>query len=176
MTTRKNSINRFTDEEFVELVKRSTSIRQVIDEGQWKVAGGTYAMLHKRIRRLGLDTSHMLGRGHNLGKAANNKKPLATYLVQDCYSISSAKLKKRLYDEGLKERMCEECGLTEWRGKPAPLQLDHENGDNTDNRLANLRILCANCHALTPTHSGRNKGKVGARRGIRTPTTEVTAS
>ncbi|HAN04121.1 MAG TPA: hypothetical protein DCW72_10215 [Elusimicrobia bacterium] len=40
-----------------------------------------------------------------------------------------------------------------------PLELDHVNGDNRDNRLENLRILCPNCHSLKPTHRGRNSGK-----------------
>ena len=41
-----------------------------------------------------------------------------------------------------------------------PLELDHINGDRYDNRLENLRVLCPNCHSLTPTHRGRSgKGK-----------------
>lgn len=39
------------------------------------------------------------------------------------------------------------------------LQLDHINGINTDNRLENLRLLCPNCHSLTPTFCGKNKKK-----------------
>ena len=39
----------------------------------------------------------------------------------------------------------------------------HINGDHTDNRLENLRILCPNCHALTDTWCGRNEAGVSQR-------------
>jgi hypothetical protein len=68
----------------------------------------------------------------------------------------------RLLAAGLKEERCEECGLTEWRGRPIALQLHHVNGDGLDNSLENLRILCANCHAQTENWAGRGKRRAAA--------------
>jgi 5-methylcytosine-specific restriction endonuclease McrA len=58
---------------------------------------------------------------------------------------------------GLLEPKCGECGLATWRDQPLPLHLDHINGDHTNNRLENLRILCSNCHSITDTWCGRNR-------------------
>ena len=41
-------------------------------------------------------------------------------------------------------------------GGSIPLELDHVDGDRTNNLLCNLRLVCPNCHALTPTYRGRN--------------------
>lgn len=71
-------------------------------------------------------------------------------------SYSRHKLKRRLYDEGLKDRRCEQCGQGEvWRGRPMSLILDHINGVADDNRLANLQIVCPDCAATLETHCGR---------------------
>jgi hypothetical protein len=62
-----------------------------------------------------------------------------------------------------KEAKCSCCNLKEWNGKPIPLELDHINGDGTDNTLKNTRLLCPNCHAQTDTYKSKNsdnpKGK-----------------
>lgn len=72
------------------------------------------------------------------------------------YMASSAKcLRQLMLHCGIPLR-CAECGITEWRGVPAPLQIDHIDGDRLNNNLRNLRFLCPNCHALTPTFAGRN--------------------
>jgi hypothetical protein len=39
------------------------------------------------------------------------------------------------------------------------LQLDHKNGDGTDNRLENLEFLCPNCHSQTKTYGGKNANR-----------------
>ncbi len=44
-----------------------------------------------------------------------------------------------------------------WEGQPIPLELHHMDGDNTNNALPNLQILCPNCHAMTTYYRGSNK-------------------
>lgn len=53
---------------------------------------------------------------------------------------------------------CAECNINNWNGKSIVLELDHVNGQSTDNREENLRVLCPNCHSQTHTYKAKNKG------------------
>jgi len=56
---------------------------------------------------------------------------------------------------------CMECGWCEINpvsGK-VPIELEHIDGDSTNNKLENLKLLCPNHHSLTPTYKSLNKGK-----------------
>lgn len=49
---------------------------------------------------------------------------------------------------------CSQCrwaGVNPSSGK-VMTELDHIDGDNTNNHVDNCRILCPNCHSLTPTY------------------------
>jgi len=149
---------KYTEEQFIDAVKSSTSIRQVLSKLGLKEAGGNYSITKTRIKNLGLDTSHFKGQAWNKGKKLGPRKSVKELLTNDRkYPYQSHKLKNRLLQEGIKVHQCECCGITEWREKPTPLELDHINGINYDNRLENLRLLCPNCHAQTDTYRGRNK-------------------
>lgn len=89
---------------------------------------------------------------------AAHRTPAITHLYNGSY-IQSHRLKTRLFRDGFKEKKCECCGIEEWNGLPAPLELDHVDGDHYNNELSNLRILCPNCHAQTDTNAGKNNSK-----------------
>lgn len=96
-------------------------------------------------------------------RPGGNKRPVIERLRQDTV-YGSHYLKNLLFRDGLKERCCEECGITVWQDRPAPLELHHINGDRFDNRLENLQILCSNCHSLTSNNSGKGMRTALAQR------------
>ena len=151
-----NSRYTYSEQELREAVKKSTSIRQVLEKLDIVPAGGNYQTTNRRIKKLNIDISHFTGQAWNRGKVIGPKRPIEEYLIENSV-VQSFKLKGRLIAEGLKQHKCECCGITEWNGKPAPIELDHINGNHHDNRLENLRILCPNCHAQTDTYRGKNK-------------------
>lgn len=81
--------------------------------------------------------------------------PLAEYLRSSTH-IQSDKVRLKLLKEKYKEHKCECCQLTEWNGKPIPLELHHIDGNHYNNSLDNFQLLCPNCHAFTDSYRGRN--------------------
>ena len=147
-----------TKEEFETAIKRSYSIAGMCRDLGLKPSGGNYRLMHNAIKVHELDTSHFTGQGWNTGLTFKpfTELPLKDILIADS-SYQSSKLKRRLIKEGLKQNICEKCGLSQWQGLPLPLELHHINGNNRDNRLENLMLLCPNCHALTESYRGKNK-------------------
>jgi 5-methylcytosine-specific restriction endonuclease McrA len=71
--------------------------------------------------------------------------------------VSRYNLKNRLLRAGLLKNECQICGLLEWQGRPLSMHIDHINGVKNDHRLANLQMLCPNCHSQTETYGGKNR-------------------
>jgi len=89
--------------------------------------------------------------------------------------VSRTSLKRRMIREGVVVATCAFCGISNWRGQPLSLELDHINGDKRNNRLDNLRLLCPNCHSQTETYSGRNVN-ADSRRSPRSPLPTMAAA
>lgn len=73
--------------------------------------------------------------------------------------VSTHKLRLKLIKDGIKKNECESCDLSEWMGVSIPLELHHIDGNKRNNNFENLKILCPNCHALTPNHAGKKLKK-----------------
>lgn len=143
---------------FREIIKESFGIREALQKMGLEAAGGNYASFHRRVKELGIDTSHFTGQAHMRGKTFGPKKPLSYYFEGKAI-ISSDSLKRRILSEGLKDHKCEECGLDWWLYDKIPLELHHVNGNHSDNAFENLQLLCPNCHALTDNYRGRAQSR-----------------
>ena len=72
---------------------------------------------------------------------------------------ASTKTLKRFLIENYGDK-CMECGWCEINkvtGK-VPIELEHIDGNSENNSLENLKLLCPNCHSLTPTYKALNSG------------------
>ena len=145
---------RYTEQQVREAVRIARSMAEALRHLGLTPAGGNHETLRKLIKRYALSTDHFdphwaqhLPRG--------TRTPLERILVENS-TYHRNHLKRRLYDEGVKARVCELCGQgEEWKGRQMALILDHINGVPTDNRLENLQIVCPNCAATLDTHCGR---------------------
>ncbi|HEX5744329.1 MAG TPA: hypothetical protein VFX84_02670 [Candidatus Saccharimonadales bacterium] len=94
----------WTDEELKVAVQSSRSYRMVLIKLRLIPAGGNYQQIHKRIKELALSTEHFCGQRWNTGLTYRSKlrSPLADLLKENS-NAQSYKLKKRLYEEGIKK-------------------------------------------------------------------------
>lgn len=65
----------------------------------------------------------------------------------------------RVYLHEAQSGRCAICdGASTWQGLPLVLILDHIDGNPTNNRRDNLRLVCPNCDSQLPTYKSRNRG------------------
>lgn len=110
-----------------------------------------------RAKKFGLYSPNQGGKG----KSKPKEDGVGKFSLRDILSgkhpeYQTFKLKNRLFAEGLKENKCEICEIKDWQGNSLSCELDHIDGDRTNHRLENLRILCPNCHSQTPTFRAKN--------------------
>lgn len=119
-----------------------------------------YDTYKKYAIKYGCFTTNQPGKGISKDRDSS-KIPLKEILEGYHPQYQSNKLRKRLLTEGIFIHECSNCTLTEWLGNPIPLELEHIDGNSSNNVLSNLTLLCPNCHSLTTTYRGKNKLQEG---------------
>jgi hypothetical protein len=155
----------YTDVDVIEAVASSRSLAQALTKLGLAPKGGNYRTLKRHIKRLNLDTGHILGKGWSVGTGGLRPRIPDNEVFVAGRRFDGQSLRKRLVANGLEEK-CSSCGGTAWMGHPMPLEIDHIDGVNDNNVKENLRLLCPNCHALTPTYRGKNIQSAKERREL----------
>ena len=142
-----------SDEEFIKTVNECISMAYAA-----KKVGMAYSTFKRKAKKLGCYKPNQSGKG--ISKTYKKKFLLEEILSGKVPSFQTYKLKVRMLEAGILKDECSLCGWKEKAegAKYTPCELDHINGDPTDHRLINLRIICPNCHSLTKTYRFR-RGK-----------------
>ena len=146
-------------EQAEEIVKNCYSIADFCKAVGWQPRGDNYKIFHKYVKEYNLDISHFTGQKSNIGNSLNFKNELSAKEYAKSKCVRGQTLIKKLIKENIKERKCESCELTEWKGKEIPLELHHIDGNNSNNDLNNIQLLCPNCHYQTDNYCGRKNKK-----------------
>ena len=163
----------YTKEWLEELCADSYSYAEVLSKaGRKKQGGGSLSTLKKKIEEFNIDISHFTGqRWYDAPDKQCNfcNQSREKYTLEEVFCKNSPVTQKIL--RGYVERhkvldyKCIKCGCDgNWQDGVISLEIDHIDGDNSNNEISNLRYLCPNCHALTDTYRGRNIAQKRVRR------------
>lgn len=140
----KNHIKRLSDDDFLKLLKISSSKNDFIIRNKtnlnYKSKKGSshdYKILDERINKLNIDVN-LYFKGDPLPRI---KRKSLLYLLNELnhpYECSICK-----------------CHPV-YNNKPLRLQIDHIDGNNENESDDNLRIICPNCHSQTDTYCAKN--------------------
>lgn len=149
-------LRKYTIEQLQIVVKTSSNYRQALSKLHVIPAGDNYETFKKAIKYFKIDSSHFIVRTWNKGrKFPDRGKSIKDYLSNK-YPIQSYKLKNKLLKAELLNHKYASCNRTKWFNKSIPLELHHKDSIRNNNELIDLKLICPNCHALTPIYRGKN--------------------
>lgn len=135
---------RFPKEQVVAVVNNSftfTEAAKLLQCGRLFIA--------KLVKLYDLDISHM--------RPAKGRATTANHVFNKGTKRRNGTVKKYVLTNNIFKYECNSCGIgPEWNGRPLVIQLEHKDGDGTNNEKDNLEFLCPNCHSQTDTFCGKN--------------------
>jgi transposase-like protein len=145
---------RYSDEAITEAVIASSSVSDVCRRLGMRPASGSHQHMSRRIKAIGIDTSHFHENAWRTGPSARGFKKPEDILIRRPTSARrqvTGQLRRAMVDCGVAE-VCQVCSLGKmWNDQPLTLQIDHVDGDWTNDVFENLRFLCPNCHTQQET-------------------------
>jgi len=136
--------NRYLKDVALDAISRATSFSRAAE-----ILGCSKQTVGRLVKVYEAPTDHM--------KRARGRLPKDQHIFKIGDKRRNSTVKKYVLDNNLIPYVCGSCGQApEWNGKTLVLQLDHADGDATNDVKENLGFLCPNCHSQTETFCGRN--------------------
>ncbi|MEU3655168.1 HNH endonuclease signature motif containing protein [Streptomyces sp. NPDC032161] len=156
---RRHGVRTLPREELTSAVNTSQSLASVLKLLDLPDTGANRTRVKRSIDVYGISTSHFAGQAHCRGTRSPYRKSAAEILrcLDPGSSRTPTALLRRALDDCEVPHVCTKCGTGDiWRGRRLVLEIDHINGNRTDNRRKNLRYLCPSCHSQTESFSKRH--------------------
>ena len=131
-----------TEADYRKVAKESKSLADMCRKFNILARGANFDTMKHAIGKYNIDVSHFtipVIIQENHGKKFNRNNVNRKILVEKY---------------GYK---CVECKRSKWNGEKLILQVDHIDGNNTNDDINNLRLLCPNCHSQTDTYCKGSK-------------------
>lgn len=148
---------KWTVEALRQAVAANTTMSGILAALALRKTGGNFKNIRAAITREGIDASHipkfaeqsaLMGLRYGGQNRYSTEELLKTLFIRGRRFTDS----HRRYLPLFKPVICGVClMLPVWQDKPLTLQIDHLDGDRTNNELNNLQWTCPNCHSQTPT-------------------------
>lgn len=155
------TLRKIDKETLQSLFDNSTSVSMVLQSfGFIPQRKDSRKLINQLIVLMDIDLTRMHENLQNKVNSANsNRDKIRKFEFSRGAFIQGHRLIQNLKKSGHTMK-CSHCSIIDtYNGKPISLQVHHVDGDNTNNTLENLELLCPNCHSQTDSYCGKKNKK-----------------